>query len=96
MSVFLNILYDGQVEKNNGPRQDIMTTPLTSQATRIQSVPLLISPENSQRREVLTQLTYDSPVSSSQPVPVPGMWMEHGRYLVICQLFYMKDVCLYS
>ncbi|KAI4895547.1 hypothetical protein NFI96_022532, partial [Prochilodus magdalenae] len=59
------------VEKNNGPRQDVMTTPPASQSTHIQSVPPFNTPEHSQRREVPTQLTYDSPGSSSQPVPAP-------------------------
>ncbi|KAF4091186.1 hypothetical protein AMELA_G00034120 [Ameiurus melas] len=37
-------------------------------STHIQSVPLFNTPEPSQRREVPTQLTYESPVSSSQPI----------------------------
>ncbi|XP_017330280.2 protein NEDD1 isoform X3 [Ictalurus punctatus] len=37
-------------------------------STHIQSVPSFNTPEPSQRREVPTQLTYDSPVSSSQPI----------------------------
>uniref|UniRef100_A0AAR2KGC5 Anaphase-promoting complex subunit 4-like WD40 domain-containing protein n=1 Tax=Pygocentrus nattereri TaxID=42514 RepID=A0AAR2KGC5_PYGNA len=59
------------VEKNNGPHQDIMTTPPASQSTRTQSVPPFNTPEHSQRKDVPTQLTYESPVSSSQPVPAP-------------------------
>ncbi|XP_026869707.2 protein NEDD1 isoform X2 [Electrophorus electricus] len=58
--------------KNSGPRQDIMTTPPTSQSTRIQSVPPFNTPEPSQRQEVPTQLTYDSPVNGSQPTAAPA------------------------
>ncbi|XP_007238149.2 protein NEDD1 [Astyanax mexicanus] len=58
------------MEKTNGPRTDVMTTPPASQTAHIQqSVPPFNTPEPSQRREVPTQLTYDSPVNSSQPVP---------------------------
>ncbi|KAL6480516.1 hypothetical protein MHYP_G00115490 [Metynnis hypsauchen] len=59
------------VEKNNGPRQDVMTTPPASQSMRIQSVPPFGTPEHSQRKDMPSQLTYDSPVSSSQPIPAP-------------------------
>ncbi|XP_072519324.1 protein NEDD1 [Salminus brasiliensis] len=60
------------VEKNNGPQQDVMTTPPASHSAHIQSVPPFNTPEHSsQRREVPTQLTYDSPVNSSHPVPAP-------------------------
>ncbi|KAK3535328.1 hypothetical protein QTP70_008191 [Hemibagrus guttatus] len=57
-----------KVEKNNYPRQNVLATPPASQTTHIQSVPSFNTPEPSQRREVPTQLTYDSPASSSQPV----------------------------
>ncbi|XP_053487101.1 protein NEDD1 isoform X1 [Ictalurus furcatus] len=55
-------------EKTSYLRQNVLTTPLASQSTHIQSVPSFNTPEPSQRREVPTQLTYDSPVSSSQPI----------------------------
>ncbi|KAM9471122.1 protein NEDD1 isoform 1-T1 [Clarias gariepinus] len=55
------------VEKTNFPRQNVLTTPPAPQSTHMQSVPLFNTPEPSQRREVPTQLSYDSPVSSSQP-----------------------------
>ncbi|XP_053487103.1 protein NEDD1 isoform X3 [Ictalurus furcatus] len=42
--------------------------PQNNMSTHIQSVPSFNTPEPSQRREVPTQLTYDSPVSSSQPI----------------------------
>lgn len=63
-----NNMHDGQSEKTSYLRQNVLTTPLASQSTHIQSVPSFNTPEPSQRREVPAQLTYDSPVSSSQPI----------------------------
>ncbi|MCI4380195.1 hypothetical protein PGIGA_G00237070 [Pangasianodon gigas] len=63
---------NNMVEKTNYPRQNVMTTPPASQSTHIQSVPSFDTPEPTQRREVPTQLTYDSPVSSSQPAAESG------------------------
>ncbi|KAI5617562.1 protein NEDD1 isoform X1, partial [Silurus asotus] len=40
--------------------------------THMQSVPSFNTPEASQKRELSTQLNYDSPVSCSQPVAEPG------------------------
>ncbi|XP_066505335.1 protein NEDD1 isoform X2 [Hoplias malabaricus] len=59
------------VEKSTGPHQEVMTTPPSFQSANIHSVPPFNTPEPSQRREVPTQLTYDSPVHSSQTIPAP-------------------------
>lgn len=64
--------HNGQVEKTNYPRQNILTTPPSSQSSQIQSVPTFNTPEPSQKREVPTQLTYDSPASCSHPVVESG------------------------
>lgn len=76
--------HDGQVEKTNYPRQNALTTLPASQSTHIQSVPSFNTPEPSQRREVPTQLAYDPPVCSSQPVAESGTWTGHRIHLIKC------------
>ncbi|XP_056308057.1 protein NEDD1 [Danio aesculapii] len=64
-----------KVEKSNGVRQeyDAITTPPAAQSTRIQSVqPQFNTPEPCQRRDLSTQLTYDSPVSRAPAPPPPA------------------------
>ncbi|XP_077066903.1 LOW QUALITY PROTEIN: protein NEDD1 [Siphateles boraxobius] len=63
-----------KVEKNNGLRQeyDVITTPPAAQSTRVQSTQPLNTPEANQRRDLLTQLTYDSPVSGAPPAAEPA------------------------
>lgn len=64
------------MEKNNGPRQeyDVITTPPAAQSTRVQSVQPFNTPEPGQRRDLPTQLIYDSPVSGAPPAAAPGMF----------------------
>lgn len=63
-----------KVEKKNGLRQeyDVITTPPAAQSTRVQSTQPLNTPEANQRRDLLTQLTYDSPVSGAPPAAAPA------------------------
>ncbi|XP_043084530.1 protein NEDD1 [Puntigrus tetrazona] len=71
-----------KVEKNSGPRQeyDVTSTPPAAQSTRVQSVDTYNTPEPGQRRELPTQLTYDSPVSGAPPAaaPAPAAAVESG------------------
>ncbi|KAF7707547.1 protein NEDD1 isoform X2 [Silurus meridionalis] len=60
------------VKKSNYLRQNVLNTLPASQSTHMQSVPSFNTPEASQRRELSTQLNYDSPVSCSQPVAEPA------------------------
>ncbi len=59
------------MEKNNGLRQesDVTSTPPAAQSTRVQSVITYNTPEPGQRRDLPTQLKYDSPVSGA-----PGLF----------------------
>lgn len=65
-----------QVEKNNGLRQeyDVITTPPAAQSTRVQSAQPFNTPDASQRRDLPTQLTYDSPVSRAPPGASSGLF----------------------
>ncbi|XP_053487102.1 protein NEDD1 isoform X2 [Ictalurus furcatus] len=94
-------------EKTSYLRQNVLTTPLASQSTHIQSVPSFNTPEPSQRREVPTQLTYDSPVSSSQPIaesagasgavssgaPLTSIQMNFVRNMIHEALEDFRDTC---
>ncbi|XP_053538147.1 protein NEDD1 isoform X2 [Ictalurus punctatus] len=94
-------------EKTSYLRQNVLTTPLASQSTHIQSVPSFNTPEPSQRREVPTQLTYDSPVSSSQPIaesagasgavssgaPLTSVQMNFVRNMIHEALEDFRDTC---
>lgn len=77
--VFMNSTYFPpdywQVEKNNSLRHeyDVITTPPAAQSTRVQSTQPLNTPEANQRRDLLTQLTYDSPASGAPPAAAPGI-----------------------
>ncbi|XP_017330281.2 protein NEDD1 isoform X4 [Ictalurus punctatus] len=76
-------------------------------STHIQSVPSFNTPEPSQRREVPTQLTYDSPVSSSQPIaesagasgavssgaPLTSVQMNFVRNMIHEALEDFRDTC---
>ncbi len=66
----------GQVEKNNVLRQeyDVTSTPPAAQSTRVQSVNTYNTPEPGQRRDLPTQLTYDSSVSRAPPAAAPGLF----------------------
>ncbi|XP_016425340.1 protein NEDD1-like [Sinocyclocheilus rhinocerous] len=70
------------VEKNNGLRQeyDVTSTPPAAQSTHVQSVNTYNTPEPGQRRDLPTQLTYDSPVSGAPPAaaPAPAAAVESG------------------
>ncbi|XP_016313024.1 protein NEDD1 isoform X1 [Sinocyclocheilus anshuiensis] len=70
------------VEKNNGLRQeyDVTSTPPAAQSTHVQSVNTYNTPEPGQRRDLPTQLTYDSPVSRAPPAaaPAPAAAVESG------------------
>ncbi|KAL0155133.1 hypothetical protein M9458_049396, partial [Cirrhinus mrigala] len=50
---------------------DVITTPPAAQSTRVQSVQPCNTPEPSQRRDLPTQLIYDSPVSGAPPAAAP-------------------------
>lgn len=71
-----------KVEKNNGLRQeyDVTSTPPAAQSTRVQSVNTYNTPEPGQRRDLPTQLTYDSSVSRAPPAaaPAPAAAVESG------------------
>uniref|UniRef100_A0A673G1R3 Protein NEDD1-like n=1 Tax=Sinocyclocheilus rhinocerous TaxID=307959 RepID=A0A673G1R3_9TELE len=71
-----------KVEKNNGLRQeyDVTSTPPAAQSTHVQSVNTYNTPEPGQRRDLPTQLTYDSPVSGAPPAaaPAPAAAVESG------------------
>ncbi|KAF4095110.1 protein NEDD1 [Onychostoma macrolepis] len=71
-----------KAEKNNGLRQeyDVISTPPAAQSTRVQSVNTYNTPEPGQRRDLPTQLTYDSPVSGAPPAaaPAPAAAVESG------------------
>lgn len=66
----------GQVDKNNGLRQeyDVTSTPPAAQSTRVQSVNTYNTPEPGQRRDLPTQLTYDSSVSRAPPAAAQGLF----------------------
>lgn len=68
-----DIQNSAKVEKSNGLRQeyDMITSPPAAQSTRVQSVHQYNTPEPS-KREVPTQLTYDSPVNRAPPVALPA------------------------
>uniref|UniRef100_A0A672NQ32 Protein NEDD1-like n=1 Tax=Sinocyclocheilus grahami TaxID=75366 RepID=A0A672NQ32_SINGR len=71
-----------KVEKNNSLRQeyDVTSTPPAAQSTHVQSVNTYNTPEPGQRRDLPTQLTYDSPVSRAPPAaaPAPAAAVESG------------------
>ncbi|TSK28085.1 Protein NEDD1 [Bagarius yarrelli] len=94
------------VEKNTYSRQNVLTSPPASQTTHIQSVASFNTPEPSQRTEVPTQLTYDSPVSSSQPIaesaaaggvssgaPLTSVQMNFVRNMIHEALEDFRDTC---
>uniref|UniRef100_A0A9J7YDU1 NEDD1 gamma-tubulin ring complex targeting factor n=1 Tax=Cyprinus carpio carpio TaxID=630221 RepID=A0A9J7YDU1_CYPCA len=66
-----------QVQKNNGLRQEC---DVTSTLPAAQSVNTYNSPEPAQRRDLPTQLTYDSPVSGAPAAaaPAPAAAVESG------------------
>ncbi|XP_051545797.1 protein NEDD1 [Myxocyprinus asiaticus] len=63
-----------KVEKNNDIRQeyDTITSPPASQSTHVQSVHPFNTPEPTLRRDLPTQLTYDSPVIRSPLAAAPA------------------------
>uniref|UniRef100_A0A8C1EJL8 NEDD1 gamma-tubulin ring complex targeting factor n=1 Tax=Cyprinus carpio carpio TaxID=630221 RepID=A0A8C1EJL8_CYPCA len=64
-----------QVQKNNGLRQEC---DVTSTLPAAQSVNTYNSPEPAQRRDLPTQLTYDSPVSGAPAAAAPAAAVESG------------------
>ncbi|XP_076877627.1 protein NEDD1 [Brachyhypopomus gauderio] len=94
-------------EKSSGPRQDVMTTPPASQSTRVQSVPPFNTPEPSQRREVPTLHTYDSPTDGGRPTaaaagasaagsseaPLTSVQMNFVRNMIHEALEDFRDTC---
>ncbi|XP_059402348.1 protein NEDD1-like isoform X2 [Carassius carassius] len=88
-----------KVEKKNVLQQDfdVITTPPAAQSTLVQSVQPFNTPEPSQRRDLPSQLIYDSPVCGAPSAAAPAAAVEseaegRGAPLTAVQMSFVRNM----